>query len=325
MRVSVEVAPDLPAAKADSNQLEMALLNLGVNARDAMPEGGSLRISATRELVSRSREDLKGGDYVRLSVADTGVGMDEATRLRAIEPFFSTKGVGKGTGLGLSMVHGLAAQLGGALTIQSRRGIGTNVELWLPVDLTLVLEIAAPAAEAVSSSARGLALLVDDEEVVRTSTADMLEELGFEVRQAVSGEAALALVAGGTRPDLLVTDHLMPGMTGVDLARAVQGRMPGLPVLIVSGYAEAEGVAPDCRGSTSRSEAPSWQRVSPRCSSAPGECCQRTARGGEWDAPLLRRAPLRPDAFYRKLLGQIAVRHMCATGELSKPSPRGNA
>ena len=180
-----------------------------------------------------------------LSVADTGVGMDEATRLRAIEPFFSTKGVGQGTGLGLSMVHGLAAQLGGTLTIQSRLGIGTNVELWLPADQILVPDIAAPAARAAPGSARGLALLVDDEDVVRTSTADMLEELGFEVRQANSAEAALALITAGTRPDLLVTDHLMPGMTGVDLARAAQEQVPGLPVLIVSGYAEAEGIAPD--------------------------------------------------------------------------------
>ncbi len=245
VRVSVEVAPGLRAAKADPNQLEMALLNLGVNARDAMPDGGTLRISATCESVRHSTGDLKRGDYVRLSVADTGVGMDEATRLRAIEPFFSTKGVGKGTGLGLSMVHGLAAQLGGILTVQSRLGIGTNVELWLPVALTLVPDIAVPAAKAASGAARGLALLVDDEEIVRMSTADMLEELGFEVRQANSAEAALALIATGTRPDLLVTDHLMPGMTGVDLARAIHEQVPGLPVLIVSGYAEAEGVAPD--------------------------------------------------------------------------------
>ena len=245
VRVSVEIAPDLPPAKADPNQLEMALLNLGVNARDAMPDGGTLRISATQAHVGNPRSDLRRGDYVRLSVSDTGVGMDEATRLRAIEPFFSTKGVGQGTGLGLSMVHGLAAQLGGTLTIQSRPGIGTNVELWLPIDLTLTPDVAVQAAKVPSGSARGLALLVDDEEVVRTITADMLEELGFEVRQADSGEAALALVADGMRPDLLVTDHLMPGMTGVDLARAVQERVRGLPVLIVSGYAEAEGVAPD--------------------------------------------------------------------------------
>jgi signal transduction histidine kinase len=133
--VRVELAPNLPSARADANQLEMALLNLAVNARDAMPDGGRLTIAATREPVQDRRHPakLRPGLYVRLSVTDTGTGMDEATRARAIEPFFSTKGVGKGTGLGLSMVHGLAAQLGGGLTITSRPGRGTTVELWLPV------------------------------------------------------------------------------------------------------------------------------------------------------------------------------------------------
>jgi PAS domain S-box-containing protein len=245
VRVVVDVTPDLPPAKADPNQLEMALLNLGVNARDAMPDGGTLRMSATRESVRHPRGDLKRGQYVRLSVADTGSGMDEVTLARAIEPFFSTKGIGKGTGLGLSMVHGLVAQLGGALTIQSRRGVGTNVELWLPVSALRVDEAEPPGAPAAPGTARGLALLVDDEEVVRASTADMLEELGYRVQEAGSGEAALALVTKGMRPDLLVSDHLMPGMTGVDLARAVRELLPEMPVLIVSGYAEAEGIAPD--------------------------------------------------------------------------------
>ena len=133
IRVVVDVADDLPRARADPNQLELALLNLAVNARDAMPEGGTLRISASAETVrAGARPGLKAGQYVRLSVADTGAGMDEDTLARAVEPFFSTKGFGKGTGLGLSMVHGLASQLGGALAIQSRLGLGTNVELWLP-------------------------------------------------------------------------------------------------------------------------------------------------------------------------------------------------
>jgi PAS domain S-box-containing protein len=245
VRMVVEVADDLPPAKADPNQLEMALLNLGVNARDAMPDGGTLRISATRESVRSPRGALKRGHYVRLSVADTGVGMDEATLARAVEPFFSTKGIGKGTGLGLSMAHGLAAQLGGALTIQSRQGVGTNIELWLPISTTLPGHDEIFTAPAQLGKARGLALLVDDEEVVRESTADMLEEFGYQVRQADSGEGALALVARGLAPDLLVTDHLMPGMTGVDLARTLRETLPDLPVLIVSGYAEAEGIAPD--------------------------------------------------------------------------------
>jgi signal transduction histidine kinase len=133
IKVVVEAPEGLPAAMADPNQLEMALLNLAVNARDAMPEGGTLRISASPASVRPGhRSKLRIGHYVCLSVADTGAGMDEATLARAVEPFFSTKGVGKGTGLGLSMVHGLASQLGGALTIQSRPGLGTNVELWLP-------------------------------------------------------------------------------------------------------------------------------------------------------------------------------------------------
>lgn len=244
VRIVVEVAPDLPPANADVNQLEMALLNLGVNARDAMIEGGTLRISATSENVRAQQGDLKPGHYVRLSVADTGAGMDEATLARAVEPFFSTKGIGKGTGLGLLMAHGLVAQLGGALTIQSRRGIGTNVELWLPVSSHSVSETEMRVIP-LSSGKRGLVLLVDDEDVVRASTADMLEDLGYRVQEAGSGEAALRLVTEGLAPDVLLSDHLMPGMSGVELARAVREKIPDLPVLIVSGYAEAEGIAPD--------------------------------------------------------------------------------
>jgi len=245
VHVVVDVAKDLPPANADPNQLEMALLNLGVNARDAMPDGGTLRISATRDSVRAPRGTLKLGHYVRLSVADTGFGMDEATLARAAEPFFSTKGVGKGTGLGLSMAHGLAAQLGGALTIQSRQGVGTNIELWLPISAAVLGNGGDAQFLSALGQASGVVLLVDDEEVVRASTADMLEELGYEVRQAESGEEAMRRVAEGLAPDLLVTDHLMPGMTGVDLARALRETNPDLSVLIVSGYAEAEGIAPN--------------------------------------------------------------------------------
>ena len=243
--VRVELAPDLPPAMADANQLEMALLNLAVNARDAMPHGGELRIAAKRESLRVEGGRLKPGDYIRLSVKDSGFGMDEATRNRAIEPFFSTKGVGKGTGLGLSMVHGLTAQLGGGLTIDSAPGEGTIVNLWLPISTQLVGCHHKQSAPTSQPRGRGTALLVDDEELVRMSTADMLIDMGFNVLEAGSAEVALSLLEAGADPDLLITDHLMPGMNGAELARAVRQRTPDLPILVVSGYAEVEGIAPD--------------------------------------------------------------------------------
>ena len=245
IKVVVESADDLPHAKADPNQLEMAILNLAVNARDAMPNGGTLWISAVADTIrSEQSSSLQPGGYVRLSVADSGTGMDGETLARAVEPFFSTKGVGKGTGLGLSMVHGLASQLGGALTIKSKLGLGTNVELWLPQsDIAAELPTVKHHAEAVRG--RGTVVLVDDEEFVRMSTADMLSELGYRVVEATSAEEALRAIGNEALIDLVVTDHLMPGMSGTDLAREVRHRRPNLPVLIISGYADMEGIAPD--------------------------------------------------------------------------------
>jgi PAS domain S-box-containing protein len=246
IRVTVETPDDLLLAKADPNQLEMAILNLSVNARDAMPEGGTLRITATEERVGPGhRSQLRAGRYVRLSVADTGVGMDQATLARAVEPFFSTKGVGKGTGLGLSMVHGLASQLGGALTIRSRRGVGTNVELWLPISEAPAETSGAAAEAAAQLTGLRTALLVDDEALVRISTAEMLGELGYDVVEADCAEEALKLIREGLRPNLVVSDHLMPGMNGTDFARLIRSEQPGVQVLIVSGYAESEGLEPD--------------------------------------------------------------------------------
>lgn len=244
--VRVELEPDLPPALADPNQVEMALLNLAVNARDAMPNGGELTIAARRDDVVASRQhDMKPGVYVRLSVIDTGAGMDEATLNRAVEPFFSTKGVGQGTGLGLSMVHGLAAQLGGGMKIESSRGLGTKVDLWLPVSPDRAEEKAHGSSHSGAGLARGEALLVDDDDLVRMSTADMLTDLGFDVVEARSAEEALELMANGATPDVLVTDHIMPGMTGADLAKEARKLKPGLPVLVVSAYAEVDGIAPD--------------------------------------------------------------------------------
>ncbi|WIW45361.1 PAS domain S-box protein [Bradyrhizobium sp. 62B] len=246
VKVSVEIEANLPAAKVDENQLEMALLNLAVNARDAMPDGGTLRITADAQHVDAGhRANLQPGRYVRLSVADSGVGMDDTVRARAIEPFFSTKGIGKGTGLGLSMAHGLALQLGGALTIQSRLGLGTNVEIWLPSTDEPVQAESQNQLSVPSGRALGTALLVDDEPLVRAAAADMLTDIGYAVLEAASAEEAIRLIGGGLKPQLLVTDHLMTGMNGTDLARRVLSELPGTQVLLVSGYAESEGVAPD--------------------------------------------------------------------------------
>jgi CheY-like chemotaxis protein len=244
VEVELDVASDLPAVKADPNQLEMAILNLAVNARDAMPEGGRLTIAAAAERVDAGhRSGLKPGTYVRLYVADTGSGMDEATLSRAVEPFFSTKGIGRGTGLGLSMVHGLAGQLGGALTIQSKLQVGTVVELWLPVSAEAALLLDTAQSEA-KPSATGLALLVDDEDIVRASTADMLIELGYDVVEASSAEDAIEMISSGALPDVVITDHLMPGMTGTDMAYQLRDIGVAVPVLIISGYAEDDGIAP---------------------------------------------------------------------------------
>jgi PAS domain S-box-containing protein len=245
VRISLELAEALPPAVGDANQLEMALINLAVNARDAMPDGGALTITAERAVVDEGhRSGLAAGEYVRLSVVDTGEGMDAATLARAAEPFFSTKGVGKGTGLGLSMAHGLAAQLGGALTLSSQVGVGTNVELWLPIAAGCAQQPTHTAAPA-GAMGEGRVLLVDDEPIVRATTATMLAELGYDVVEAECGADALALIDGGLTFDVLLTDHLMPRMTGTDLARTLRQRDPGLRVLIASGYAESAELAPE--------------------------------------------------------------------------------
>ena len=219
---------------------------MSVNARDAMPEGGKLTITAVQDDVLASHPaGLKPAKYVRLSVSDTGVGMDEATCDRAIEPFFSTKGIGKGTGLGLSMAHGLAAQLGGGLTIKSWIGNGTTVELFLPTSELRDDDAKNVAALAMERTGPGTVLLVDDEELVRMSTADMLLELGFAVTEAASANEALGLMTAANMPQLLITDHLMPGMSGADLAREARKLSPTMPILIMSGYADVDAIAPD--------------------------------------------------------------------------------
>jgi PAS domain S-box-containing protein len=244
IRVITDVPETLPRIVADANQLEMALLNLVVNARDAMPDGGTLTIGACAA-VSEGTATLAPGDYVMLSVSDTGIGMSAETLSRAVEPFFSTKGVGKGTGLGLSMIHGLAAQLGGTLELSSTLGLGARVDMWLPVARGEGAVATAPTGSIPETAhGAGVALLVDDEDLIRDSTAQMLADLGYEVVEASSGKEALARLED-PRLTLVITDHLMPGITGAELAREIQARAPGLRILIISGFSELDEIAPD--------------------------------------------------------------------------------
>jgi len=170
--------------------------------------------------------------------------MDAETLSRAVEPFYSTKGIGKGTGLGLSMIHGLAAQLGGWLDLASTPGVGTRVEMWLPVANGPASPIAETATGGDDSRGAGLVLLVDDEDLIRSATSQMLADIGYTVLEVTSAREALRHV-DDPRLTLVVTDHLMPGMTGTELARQIQSRAPKVPILIISGYAELEDVAPD--------------------------------------------------------------------------------
>jgi len=243
VQVKVTAQANLPPVSIDPNQLEMALLNLAVNARDAMAEGGTLRIELNRHHLTRTEDGLAAGTYVRLCVSDTGHGMDEATVAKAIEPFFTTKGVGTGTGLGLSMVHGLANQSGGAFRLESTVGAGTSASLWLPaVDAMAVVVESEPAPRAAARSAT--ILLVDDDPLIAASTLALLEDLGHRVVEAHSGREALDLIADGLTPDLVITDHAMPGMTGADLAVKLRARLPALPILLATGYAELKGSQP---------------------------------------------------------------------------------
>jgi PAS domain S-box-containing protein len=245
---SVEIEtrfPDnLEPVMADVNQLELALLNLATNARDAMPQGGKIVFSARVEtVVDSNRSSLVPGRYVCLKVGDSGVGMDEATLALAMDPFFTTKGVGKGTGLGLSMVHGFIEQLGGRFILKSEKGVGTTAELWLPVATGGAT--AQPLVEQQSVVVPRLSVLVvDDDSLVLTSTTLLLEDLGHRVISVASGAKALALIEGMEEVDLVITDMAMPQMSGAQLAHAIQVLKPGLPIILATGYAERlEGFA----------------------------------------------------------------------------------
>ncbi len=238
-------ADALAPVLVDANQLELALLNLALNARDAMPNGGKLCITAKGETKDEAAAGpdsrLPPGDYLRISIADNGSGMDEQTLAKATDPFFTTKGPGKGTGLGLSMVHGLAAQSGGLLRIDSAPNAGTTVQLWLPRATTVPaanrnVERLVKPAPAASHPCR--VLIVDDDQLVLTGTAALIEDLGHTAIEAHSGAEALSRLAADAQIDLVVTDHAMPNMTGLQLAQTIQERYPGLPIILATGFAE---------------------------------------------------------------------------------------
>jgi len=247
VEVRVDFPRRLPAVRTDPYQLEAALLNLVVNARDAMPTGGVITITAETLQAPGDRLPLPAGEYVGLRVADTGEGMDAETLARAADPFFTTKGVGKGTGLGLSMVHGLVAQSGGHLELHSRPGEGTQVELWLPT-----AEDAGDATAGEAAGERGTdrggrrlrVLAVDDDSLVLTNTVAMLDDLGHEVLAATSAEEALEVVQRDPEIDLVLSDEMMPRMTGSQLAEVLASRRPDVPVVLASGFADRQPGSP---------------------------------------------------------------------------------
>ncbi len=258
---SSEFPDDLPPVLVDANQLELALLNVALNARDAMAAGGSVKITACAERVLDSAKarhfgngqakpppnsgaqgpSLPPGEYIRITIVDTGVGMDQVTLAKATEPFFTTKGPGKGTGLGLSMVQGMAAQSGGLLRIRSEPNAGTIVELWLPRAATAAAALVRPPESTTAirpATEPCTVLIVDDDSLVMTGTAAMISDLGHAAVEAHSGAEALDLLGSGLKVDVVLTDHAMPMMTGLQLAECIHSRFPGLPIILATGYAE---------------------------------------------------------------------------------------
>ena len=246
--VSIErpaLAPDLWPAMIDPTQIELVILNLAINARDAMPVGGSLTIRTenTQAGDPRRPEEPPAGDYVVVSVADNGSGMSEEVLARAFEPFFTTKDVGKGSGLGLSQVFGLAKQSGGGVSIETAIGQGTTIRVFLPRAEAGPVPDPDAAADLFAASGAGLVVLVvDDDEAVREVTAGFLNDLGYDVVEAGSGGAALEQVERHAKIDAMVLDFAMPGMNGGELARELRIRRPTAPILFATGYADAEAM-----------------------------------------------------------------------------------
>ncbi len=247
--IEMELPFSLDRVMVDPTQLELAVLNLAINARDAMPAGGTLEIGTRAASIDAGHSSgLPAGRYICLWVRDTGEGMDEATLARAAEPFFTTKGVGKGTGLGLSMVHGLAEQLGGRLIMKSAMNQGTTAEIWLPTsDIPVTHE-----EEGIAPQTGGVGpvtiLAVDDDALVLMNTTFLLEDMGHKVISASSGKQALQALNAGHDIELVVVDQAMPGMTGTELIREIRASRPDMPIVLATGYGEVPpGVSVDVK------------------------------------------------------------------------------
>ncbi len=246
VQLTTTVAPEVWPVEVDTSELELALVNIAVNSRDAMPEGGLIAI--TVENVRLARGNVPGdliGDFVALTIADEGVGIPENILPKVFDPFFTTKRIGKGTGLGLSQVYGFAHQSGGTVTVRSEIGQGTKVTIYLPRARGAAPEV-RPQEQSVDDIAGGLVLLVEDNPVVADVSATMLSELGFAVETATDARAALRAIDGDRRFDLMFSDIVMAGqMDGIALARIVRERRPDLPILLATGYSKAAEAAQD--------------------------------------------------------------------------------
>jgi signal transduction histidine kinase len=244
IELELQCAEDLWPVTIDPLQFDLALLNLAINARDAMPDGGRLAISARNCLLEPTHE-RNGGDYVLVTVLDTGTGMAPEVLARALDPFFTTKEPGKGTGLGLAQAYAFATQSQGSLALSSTPGQGTRVELWLPCSTLPLSPQPGRGGQAETLHSHGRVLFVEDDELVREAVAQGLEEAGFEVLVAADGERALAMIEAGLEVDVVFSDIVMPGkISGIDLAGILRERRPGLPVVLATGYTDQRATVP---------------------------------------------------------------------------------
>lgn len=243
IRIETHTQPGLWPALVDPNQIELVLLNLAINARDAMPGGGTLTIETGNATLSGTNcpGDLPAGEYAVVSVSDTGTGMSDEVRAKAFEPFFTTKGPGRGSGLGLSLTLGVARQSGGGVGINTRPGDGTSIEVYLPrADMEVPSEEMDRGPSVHAPVTRGqVVLVVDDDSDVREVTVAMLASLGYSVIEADSGPAAIEVLGSTGRVDLMLIDLAMPGMNGIEAARQAREGRPDLPVLFSTGYTDA--------------------------------------------------------------------------------------